>query len=244
MRRERRPSPWLRGLLLFLLGALVGANAVYFVMTPRRAPACRSDAAGARRDADCGRCPCPPTVAQHPRPLHQRAGPPAAAAAAAVRATGVGAGTMPRLEQPACCVPVQGVTAAQLQDTFTDARSEGRVARRHRHHGAGRHAGARGRRRPRREAVRQQARRLTLYQFNPEGTLRLLLRAPAGLRRRHRREAAAQARPGDRLRRHHRQRQSRWRRTCISRSSSSARSSSGGRARRSIPYPLLRGDAR
>src|SRR6478672_7350658 len=32
MRRERKPSA-LRGLLLFLLGALVGANAVYFTMT-------------------------------------------------------------------------------------------------------------------------------------------------------------------------------------------------------------------
>ena len=32
MRRERKPSP-LRGLLLFLLGALVGANLVYFLMS-------------------------------------------------------------------------------------------------------------------------------------------------------------------------------------------------------------------
>ena len=32
MRRERRPSV-LRGLLLFLLGALVGANAIYYAMT-------------------------------------------------------------------------------------------------------------------------------------------------------------------------------------------------------------------
>jgi len=38
MRRERKPSP-LRGLLLFLLGALVGANAVYFVMSRERAAA-------------------------------------------------------------------------------------------------------------------------------------------------------------------------------------------------------------
>ena len=33
MRRERRPSFFLRGLLLFVLGGLVGANATYFVMT-------------------------------------------------------------------------------------------------------------------------------------------------------------------------------------------------------------------
>ena len=33
MRRDRRQRPFLRGLLLFVLGALVGANATYFVMT-------------------------------------------------------------------------------------------------------------------------------------------------------------------------------------------------------------------
>ena len=33
MRRERRPASFLRGLLLFLLGALVGANVVYFLMS-------------------------------------------------------------------------------------------------------------------------------------------------------------------------------------------------------------------
>ena len=38
MRRERRPSSWLRGLLLFLLGGLLGANATYFVMSRGAGP--------------------------------------------------------------------------------------------------------------------------------------------------------------------------------------------------------------
>ena len=55
MRRERKPSP-LRGLMLFLLGALVGANAVYFLTTRDRAPAA---AAPAGTEADPGRMEVP-----------------------------------------------------------------------------------------------------------------------------------------------------------------------------------------
>ena len=53
MRRERKPSP-LRGLMLFLLGALVGANAVYFVMTRDRAPAAAAPTAPAVQAAPPG----------------------------------------------------------------------------------------------------------------------------------------------------------------------------------------------
>jgi murein DD-endopeptidase MepM/ murein hydrolase activator NlpD len=118
MRRERKPSP-LRGLLLFLLGALVGANAVYFVMTRERAPAPTAPANAAAApgrveiplpiEGSASAAPAAPTAAVLPPPR--------------VSAPGIGpvANTGGEL-----LLPVQGVTAAQLQDTFTDARSEGR----------------------------------------------------------------------------------------------------------------------
>ena len=121
MRRERKPSP-LRGLMLFLLGALVGANAVYFVMTRDRAPAA---AAPADSESQPGRVEVPLPIeggsaGDAPRP---------AAADAALpppRVTATGTGALPADTDGGLLVPVQGVTTAQLQDTFTDARSEGR----------------------------------------------------------------------------------------------------------------------
>ena len=44
MRRERRQRPFLRGLLLFVLGGLVGANATYFAMTRGLGPQAGTDA--------------------------------------------------------------------------------------------------------------------------------------------------------------------------------------------------------
>lgn len=121
MRRERKPSP-LRGVMLFLLGALVGANATYFVVTRDRATA----------------TPTPTGVESQPGrveiPLPIEGGTPAAAqparAVAAlppprVSATGTGATTANTGN--GLLLPVQGVTAAQLQDTFSDARGDGRV---------------------------------------------------------------------------------------------------------------------
>jgi murein DD-endopeptidase MepM/ murein hydrolase activator NlpD len=122
MRRERKPSP-LRGLLLFLLGALVGANAVYFVMTRDRAPGA---AAPAGSEADPGRVEVPLPIDGGSTPVAPTPTPAQGAAALAppaVSTTGVAA---PAISGGALLVPVQGVTAAQLQDTFSDARSEGR----------------------------------------------------------------------------------------------------------------------
>lgn len=117
MARERRASP-LRGLLLFLLGALVGANAVYYAMT--RPPV--AAAANGDRTADATPQSSPPLrSAQHSTPIataRPALAPPVAQTRAAPQ---VPAGAPDRL-----LIPVQGITAAQLQDTFTDARGEGR----------------------------------------------------------------------------------------------------------------------
>ena len=123
MRRERRPSPWWRGLLLFLLGALVGANLMYFLLSrPAQAPA------------------TPPSGERIETPLPIGAG--SAAANDAIAPAAARASSLPVLPNPAVVpratagagapaasllIPVQGVVAAQLQDTFDDSRSEGRV---------------------------------------------------------------------------------------------------------------------
>ena len=126
MRRERRPSSWLRGLLLFMLGGLVGANATYFVMSRGLGPQGGTDDAGRveaplptqpSNDVDASPAASDP-ASRTPMPMLP---PPA------VRATGVGPATMPSAGGAALLIPVQGITAAQLQDTFTDARSGGRV---------------------------------------------------------------------------------------------------------------------
>ena len=126
MRRERRPSPWWRGLLLFLLGALVGANATYFLMS-REATQSAGDTAIDRIEVPLPATPAPAGDA-NPRaadPQQQNIGP--MLPPPAVRATGVGPATTPAVSGSALLIPVQGITTAQLQDTFTDARSGGRV---------------------------------------------------------------------------------------------------------------------
>jgi peptidoglycan LD-endopeptidase LytH len=121
MRRERKPSP-LRGLLLFLLGALVGANAVYFVMTRDRAPGAAAPTDSAVQ-ADRVEVPLPIEGGAAPSGAPPASGGAALLPPPRVIATGVGA---PAISGGDLLVPVQGVTTAQLQDTFTDARSEGR----------------------------------------------------------------------------------------------------------------------
>lgn len=132
MRRERRPSSWLRGLLLFLLGGLVGANAAYFVMSRGLDP---GGTTGERVETplpvalpnDGDASPAAPDAAS--LPTTPMLPPPA------VRATGIGPvppndAAAPVSDGPfgaGLLLPVQGIAAAQLQDTFTDARSGGRV---------------------------------------------------------------------------------------------------------------------
>ena len=126
MRRERRPSSWLRGLLLFVLGGLVGANATYFVMSRAATPSA-GDTAIDRIEVPLPATPAPAGDAnpQAADPQQQNIGP--MLPPPAVRATGVGPATTPAVSGSALLIPVQGITAAQLQDTFTDARSGGRV---------------------------------------------------------------------------------------------------------------------
>ena len=126
MRRERRPSFFLRGLLLFVLGALVGANATYFVMT-RGSPPARPAPAGTPMRGEGERI-------ETPLPISGSA-PPATPTQAAVPTANVSAtDPVPAASPPASAgtgdallLPVQGVSPSQLQDTFTDARSNGRV---------------------------------------------------------------------------------------------------------------------
>lgn len=118
MRRERKPSR-LRGPLLFLLGALVGANGVYFAMNRDRAPATAAPTDSASP---------PPGRVEVPLPIEGGATPVQAPERPVltpprVSATGMGASAIPG---SGLLIPVQGVTAAQLVDTFTDMRSEGR----------------------------------------------------------------------------------------------------------------------
>lgn len=95
-----------RGLLIFVIGVLVGANATYYVMSqrgqdapvPAVGPA--AEVAPSRAAEPLQRTPVPASTAV-PLP--------------------------PTLRPGALIVPVQGVAPAQLQNTFDDARSEGRV---------------------------------------------------------------------------------------------------------------------
>ncbi|MEO5629633.1 MAG: M23 family metallopeptidase [Thermomonas sp.] len=126
----------MRGLLLFLLGCLVGANATYFLMSDRSPEPVVSATTGTvtgqypdalppagnkpshieRNEAE----PDPADSTQHdtgpilPPPLP------------AMRGSAPNSATTPAAAGSGLLIPVQGVTASQLSDTFTDARSAGR----------------------------------------------------------------------------------------------------------------------
>lgn len=118
VRRQR--GGVLRGALLFVLGVLVGANVVYFVLTrtpaatgiapsttPRVDAAAAEGAAPASAVAPIETPPVPPSPASPPES-------PAALPATPTDAAG------------SLLIPVQGIAAPALLDTFNDARSEGR----------------------------------------------------------------------------------------------------------------------
>lgn len=118
MQTARKASP-LRGFLLFLLGCLVGANATYFLMT-------RNSAAPvpAVTDADA------PTVTREISPrdgTQHRTGPVLPPPVASMRGNPMRPGAMPVASGNALLIPVQGIAASQLSDTFTDARSAERL---------------------------------------------------------------------------------------------------------------------
>ena len=112
-----------RGVLLFLLGLLTGANLVYYALTrggsrPDAAPA--SLPAPAAGSDHATRAPDAPGV---PAPAGEPARRPTPSAAPVAAAPSIPPPIAPGATLP---VPVQGVAPAQLQDTFTDARSAGR----------------------------------------------------------------------------------------------------------------------
>ncbi|HTL14504.1 MAG TPA: M23 family metallopeptidase [Thermomonas sp.] len=109
-----------RGTLLFLLGLLTGANLVYYALTR----------GGSRPDAAPASLPAPAAGSDHatpapevPAPAGEPAPGPTPSAAPGAAAPAIPPPIAPGATLP---VPVQGVAPAQLQDTFTDARSAGR----------------------------------------------------------------------------------------------------------------------
>lgn len=112
------------GLLLFSAGILVGANAVYFWMTRDRAdPGAALAFAHERTQHDTQAAPKPepePTSPGPPQP-----GPPQPVTGNTAMASGT-TGTAIAPNTAGLVIPVQGATRETLQDTFTDARGEGR----------------------------------------------------------------------------------------------------------------------
>ena len=119
----RQPS-LVRGLLLFLLGGLVGANATYFVMT-------RNDAPVTPVVIDAASVPTAPNEVATDSTQH-RSSPRLPLPLVSMRGAPMSPDSMPTTKPTAISandllIPVQGVIASQLTDTFADARSADRV---------------------------------------------------------------------------------------------------------------------
>lgn len=124
--RERRPTP-LRGLLLFLLGALVGANATYFVMI-RNTPTTPAERSSERVQAPLPAVNQPlPASSDEPAPARHEPGPVLPPPVASMHGRPITPSTSPLSAANQLLIPVQGIVAAQLSDTFTDSRGAGRV---------------------------------------------------------------------------------------------------------------------
>ena len=137
MRRERRPRSVWRGLLLFLLGGLVGANATYFLMTRNSIATAPVAADRNAPQTQAMQMPAPSATQTLPLELERadatqhQTGPILPPPVASLRGTSMAPDAMPTTaaSEPSgvgLLIPVQGITASQLSDTFTDARSAGR----------------------------------------------------------------------------------------------------------------------
>lgn len=144
MTAPSRPRSALRGVLLFVFGGLLGANGMYYAMTHDIGRQWGlHDGVATKPAPDTAREPAPPAggslISRTPTPDNPEAeaslssGP--VLATPAVRANGTGAapdatsaitGITPTAGS-GLLVPVQGISAPQLLDTFSDARSDGRV---------------------------------------------------------------------------------------------------------------------
>ncbi len=128
--RSRRPASPLRGLLLFLLGGLFGANATYFLMTRNNMPATSGGMQDAPASSTRETAPAPRVGASDsaqpdpgsllPPPVASMHGAPPAPDPA------VPGNAAPTSSAHGLLIPVRGIAASQLSDTFTDARSAGR----------------------------------------------------------------------------------------------------------------------
>lgn len=132
MGRNRQASSSLRGLLLVLLGCLVGANATYFLMRRGSPEPAVSAATGSVTDQYPDALPPAGKQPPHIKPgeadsTQHEAGPILPPPVPAMRGIAPNTGTMPATAGNGLLIPVQGVTAAQLSDTFTDARSADRL---------------------------------------------------------------------------------------------------------------------
>lgn len=107
----------MRGLLLFLAGLLVGANIVYFVMR-RETAAPIATAPVAATPVVAAPAPMQPSQESPASPART---PPAAATSALAAAAATPSPTQPATPN-ALLIPVAGVRAAQLTDTFNDSR--------------------------------------------------------------------------------------------------------------------------
>lgn len=102
-----------RWLLVFIVGVLVGANATYFVLSRGGVDRRVAAAPAPPVSTDPGAAAAPP-----PQDAPTRPPTPSAPVPAIVRAVPAPSGLV---------IPVQGVTAGQLVNTFDQARGEGRV---------------------------------------------------------------------------------------------------------------------
>lgn len=113
----------LRSVLLFLAGVLVGANLVYFLMARQATPSPVVPATVPARPGDA--LPDRSTAPDAPA-SGQAALPAAAGGATRVATSAVPTPTAPaRPPSDALLLPVAGIAASQLSDTFNDARGGG-----------------------------------------------------------------------------------------------------------------------
>jgi murein DD-endopeptidase MepM/ murein hydrolase activator NlpD len=121
-----------KGLLLFLAGGLVGANLLYLAVTRDPAPGGRAPAPGMPTPAiapagDSKTAPPPAEGTLSPAITPGSSGPsPSPPVPVAPTATTVASAPAATAGLQPLLVPVQGVVAGALQDTFNDARAQGR----------------------------------------------------------------------------------------------------------------------
>ncbi|GAB6194739.1 hypothetical protein PAGU2595_000380 [Lysobacter xanthus] len=110
----------LRYLLVFVIGALLGANVAWYYARPAATPCPQAPAAAAMPTPAPAASTAAPAVAAPTAPVTSAATtPPAAAVPTAL--------PPPTIAASGLVIPVAGVRPAQLVDTYTQSRGEGRV---------------------------------------------------------------------------------------------------------------------